>query len=324
MLSDGGRPSWPKVRETEDQQRSARPKVRETETLHKNNKIFSFLPSFFSNIFLSFIPSLFPLLFLSFSPLFLFLLYLLSIFSFFPSFLLKFPLHYLSSSCISSFFFFCYSFGHFDLKETKKRPILVNNKPNCEWNNNNTLLKSDITRRNHVSVVNGCVVCGSRFVNFLLTSVSYPNSSPKPQAWTSAQYRTLGESAAQPASSVQLGACAHRPGQVVRSGRGLHIKHWCKKNTCMRSGKAWTTKPWQRGEWRLGFNSVLATITHNYRDTVRAHCGILYRPQWDIPPPPRACTKYYLWSVDGRGMVVTMSLWQSMSPTKRAMRNVPF
>ena len=28
-------------------------------------------------------------------------------------------------------FKYCYPFGHFDLKETKKRPILVNNKPNC-------------------------------------------------------------------------------------------------------------------------------------------------------------------------------------------------
>ena len=28
-----------------------------------------------------------------------------------------------------------YPFGHFDLKETKKRPILVNNKPNCAGNN---------------------------------------------------------------------------------------------------------------------------------------------------------------------------------------------
>ena len=25
----------------------------------------------------------------------------------------------------------------------------------------------------------------------------------------------------------------------------------------MRSSNAWTTKPWQRSEWRLGFNSVL-------------------------------------------------------------------
>ena len=29
---------------------------------------------------------------------------------------------------------YCYPFGHFDLKETKKRPILVNNKPNCAGN----------------------------------------------------------------------------------------------------------------------------------------------------------------------------------------------
>ena len=26
---------------------------------------------------------------------------------------------------------------------------------------------------------------------------------------------------------------------------------------CMRSSNAWTMKPWQRSEWRLGFNSVL-------------------------------------------------------------------
>ena len=30
-----------------------------------------------------------------------------------------------------------------------------------------TLLKSDITRRDHVYVVNGCVLCGSRFVKLL-------------------------------------------------------------------------------------------------------------------------------------------------------------
>ena len=29
---------------------------------------------------------------------------------------------------------YCYPFGHFDLKETKKRPILVTNKPNCAGN----------------------------------------------------------------------------------------------------------------------------------------------------------------------------------------------
>ena len=31
-------------------------------------------------------------------------------------------------------FKYCYPFGHFDLKETKKRQILVNNKPNCAGN----------------------------------------------------------------------------------------------------------------------------------------------------------------------------------------------
>ena len=28
----------------------------------------------------------------------------------------------------------------------------------------------------------------------------------------------------------------------------------------MRSSNVWTTKPWQRGEWRLGFNSVYMFI----------------------------------------------------------------
>ena len=50
-------------------------------------------------------------------------------------------------------------------------------------------------------------------ISFLSTSVSYPNSLPKSQAWTSARYRTLGESAARPASSVQLGARTHTLGR---------------------------------------------------------------------------------------------------------------
>ena len=29
---------------------------------------------------------------------------------------------------------------------------------------------------------------------------------------------------------------------------------------CMRSGNAWTMKPWQRSEWRLGFNSVFSPL----------------------------------------------------------------
>ena len=154
-----------------------------------------------------------------------------------------------------------------------------------------TLLKSDVTRRDHISVVNGCVVCGSRFVNFLLTSVSYPNSSPKPQAWTSAWYRTLGESTARPASSVQLEVRAHRPGQVVRSGRGFRIQHWC---TCMRSGKAWTMKPWQQGEWRLGCNSVLATITHSYRNTTLCVRTAVSLPNF-IPFPWTCPGELWIW-----------------------------
>ena len=31
-------------------------------------------------------------------------------------------------------FKYCYPFGHFDIKETKKRPILVNNKSKCAGN----------------------------------------------------------------------------------------------------------------------------------------------------------------------------------------------
>ena len=34
-----------------------------------------------------------------------------------------------------------------------------------------TLLKSDITRYDHMSVVNGYVVCGSRFVNFIVNFI---------------------------------------------------------------------------------------------------------------------------------------------------------
>ena len=88
--------------------RSARPKL-----CIKTIKYFPFfLPpfplSFFPSFLLFFLYCIFHffLLFLSFSPLFLSLLYLPSIFSFFPSFLFKLSLHYLSSSCLSSFFCF--------------------------------------------------------------------------------------------------------------------------------------------------------------------------------------------------------------------------
>ena len=79
-----------KLRETEDQRSSARPKIRETETLHKNDKMSSFIPSL-----LSFFPS-----FLHF--------FLYCIFPF--SSLISFSLSSLPLSSLSSFhiIFFLY------------------------------------------------------------------------------------------------------------------------------------------------------------------------------------------------------------------------
>ena len=89
-------------------QRSARPKVHEA--LHKNDKLFSFLPSFFSIISLVFVPSLFPfflsyffLSLLSSSFFFIFLPYFLS---FLRSFFLNFLCIIFLSSCLSSFLCF--------------------------------------------------------------------------------------------------------------------------------------------------------------------------------------------------------------------------
>ena len=76
-----------------------------------------------------------------------------------------------------------------------------------------TLLKSDVTRRDHMVRCHRSQECGSRFVNF----------------------------------DCQFHSRLH----------SLRITLKSTTLVCMRSSNAWTTKPWQRSEWRLGFNSVL-------------------------------------------------------------------
>ena len=75
------------------------------------------------------------------------------------------------------------------------------------------LLKSDVTRRDHVSVV---MDAGSRIVNFIY--------------------------------------------QFHSRWHSLRITLKYTKLVCMRSSYAWTMKPWQRSEWRLGFNSLLSFL----------------------------------------------------------------
>ena len=74
----------------------------------------------------------------------------------------------------------------------------------------NALLKSDVTRRDHVSVCHGCWLTHSQF---------------------------------------------HSQFHSRRHSLRITLKY----TTLMRmhSSYTWTMKPWQRSEWRLGFNSVL-------------------------------------------------------------------
>ena len=69
----------------------------------------------------------------------------------------------------------------------------------------NTLLKSDITRRDHVSVDMDASYVGSRFVNFI----------------------------------VNFTFAMHSLRITLKTVKSTTLVH-------MRSGNAWTTKPWQR------------------------------------------------------------------------------
>ena len=98
---------------------------------------------------------------------------------------------------------------------------------NQEWRINvqYTLLKSDVTRRDHVSVV---IDAGSR------SQFHSQFHSRRHSLRITLKYTTL---------------------------------------VCMRSSNAWTMKPWQRSEWRLGFNSVLAIVQirdSNYKTKFRS------------------------------------------------------
>ena len=76
----------------------------------------------------------------------------------------------------------------------------------------NTLLKSDVTRRDHVVRCRGSQECWFTLCQF------------------HCQFHSRRHSLRITLKSTTL--------------------------VCMRSSNAWTTKPWQRSEWRLGFNSV--------------------------------------------------------------------
>ena len=76
-----------------------------------------------------------------------------------------------------------------------------------------TLLKSDVTTRDHVVRCRGSQECGSRNVNF----------------------------------ACKFHRRSHRVRITLKSTTFLF----------MRSKNVWTTKPWQRSEWPLDFNSVL-------------------------------------------------------------------
>ena len=85
----------------------------------------------------------------------------------------------------------------------------------------------------------------------------------------------------------------------------------------MRSGKAWTTKLWQRGEWRLGFNSVLATITHSCRNTTPCVGTAVSLP--NFIPFPRTCPGelwiwYSIFEISAFAIRVLRAWWRKRYP----------
>ena len=127
--------------------------------------------------------------------------------------------------------------------------------PSVEWGHVNALLKSDVTRRDHVSVVMDAGLTHSQF---------------------------------------------HSKFHSRRHSLRITLKYT--RLVRMRSSYAWTMKPWQRSEWRLGFNSTAyypavtpsrKAIPQEPRRGIFAKLSRTWLPRvavtgskWHPPPPP--------------------------------------
>ena len=75
---------------------------------------------------------------------------------------------------------------------------------------------------------------------------------------------------------------------------------------CMCSSNTWTMKPWQRGEWRLGFNSVLGREGRSDQHVLKG----LNHPDWtntNRQLPEFALLAFCLWLVWNTGNEIVKS-----------------
>ena len=129
----------------------------------------------------------------------------------------KFCIHIYVLMCLNNFVCFCVfincaclNLGFYFFSLTGIKDIDIPSYLIKVWHN--TLLKTDVTRRDHVVRCHGSHECWFTHRQF------------------HSQFHSRWHSLCITLKSTTL--------------------------VCMRSSNAWTTKSWQRSEWRLGFNSV--------------------------------------------------------------------